>query len=436
MKKIIALLIALTMISSFLPTIAMAEEEIPGEFEVPQRLLKTQKEYDFDTTETSGSFEVVEFEDYGSVARHPASEMSLSAVAPTGTTTTVLETDIAILADDEGNSIIDGNGLLLYYHGDTLACTFGRTKSTGNFRLLDKDSGIPFEVGRWYHVRVEIRLKPEKLTLIVTDDNDTTSTYSCTSTFTSFKRSKLQPVASTAYDTEKVCVFYDNLKLYYMANLYTATATAYNYEGSETSFDAVDYIAPSFKITFSEAMKNTTETIGTGDDAINKAYLTADIKIYDEEDNEVPFTQSLDYDTKTICTIVPDVALTAKGNYRLVVSGAQATSGMICWNGEEEVESFEIPFTVSKKDLSIENVVEAFGAYSVTIRNKTLENQDAYIVIARYDGEKCVSVNTCPVTGDVDGVEYVITTENLGTEDAVILMAADGSFLTLDIWDR
>ena len=436
MKKIIALLIALTMISSFLPTIAMAEEEIPGEFEVHQEQLgEYKRNYDFETPETSGSFEVIETEDYGKIARHPASEMSLSGVAPKGTDTTIFETDIAILTDDEGNSIIDGKGLLLFYHGDAIKCAFGRYKSTGNFRLLDKDSGIPFEVGRWYHVRVEIRLKPGNLTLIVTDDNDIKHTYSCPSTFTSFERSKLQPVESTAYDTEKVCVFYDNFKLYYMANLYTATATAHNYEGNETSFDAVDYIAPSFKITFSEAMKYKEETVGEGEEAVVITDLDADVKIYDEEGEEVPFTGSLD-ETKTIYTIVPDVALTAKGNYRLVVSGALSSSGMICWNGEEKVESFEIPFTVSKKDLSIENVVEAFGAYSVTIRNKTFENQDAYIVIARYDGEKCVSVNTCPVTGDVDGVEYIITTENLGTEDAVILMAADGSFLTLDIWDR
>ena len=117
MKKIIALLIALTMISSFLPTVAMAEEDIPGESVDLQRLLKSLRDFDFETPETSAnSLEVIETEDYGKIARHPAGEVSLSAVAPTGTTNTVFETDIAILPDEEGNSVIDGNGLLLFYH--------------------------------------------------------------------------------------------------------------------------------------------------------------------------------------------------------------------------------------------------------------------------------------------------------------------------------
>lgn len=430
MKKIIALLIALTMISSFLPTVALAD--------APEIVVKTQRNYNFDDIPGPEAWTTADLGgDRGNVYRHPEAETTIYTTGnrPEGSTS-VIETYIGIIPDEEGNTW-EGNGsITFFYYGNKKAAGFARN-SSGYFAFMGSSTGVPMEIGRWYHVKLEVPQAPAVGKVTITDDEGNKYTYEKTSIYSDLYRASFS-VSSQGhvYTTDANLTFYDDFKLYYTAKPYTTTVTAYDRAGTETTIDDVDYVNPTIKVDFSEPMKNAAIE---GDE--ENLLLNADVKLLDEEGNEVPFTGTLDAATKKSYTIKPEGNLVAKANYKLVFDAALSTAGAKYWSGEEVLDTFEIPFTVSKKDLSIENVESVASgdtvSYNVTIRNKTGENKDAYIVVARYDGEKLVAITTCPVTGAADGVTYEnITLSNLGTEDAVILIDADGSFRTQDIWGK
>lgn len=431
MKKILALLIALTMISSFLPTVALAED-------VPEIVVKVQREYNFDDIPGPDSWATANLgDDHGYVYRHPESEVQFmsSGNRPAGSTA-VVETYIGVIPDAEGNTWEGTGGITFFYFGNTKSAGLTRS-STGYFTFMGSSTGVEMEIGRWYHVKLEVPQAPGVGKITITDDEGNVSTFSKTSIYSNLYRGSFSPSSQGhVYTTADNLTFYDDFRLYYTAKAYTVTAKAYDRADTETTLENVDYIDGSIELTFSEEMKST-EIEGDEENTL----LNGDVKLYDEDGNEVAFTGTLDAETGKIYTIVPQDTLTPKASYRIVVSDAVTAAGAGHFDGEEIVSSFEIPFTVSKKDLSIENVASSSAgdtiSYDVTIRNKTGEDKAAYIVIARYDGDKCVAVTTCPVSGAVDGVTYEnITLNNLGTEDAIILVDADGTFRTQDIWGK
>lgn len=427
MKRLIALLVALTMISTLLPMIASAEDMPYVE--------NVYRDYDFDNTTNSSLTLADDIGGHSKVAKHPnvtaaSSEVIMFSAVPSGSVT-VLETDIGVFGD-----VSDDAAMTFFQYrvspgtatSNRKAC-LGRN-SSGNFTFMGADSGIPMNIGEWYSVTLTVPQVSGTSTLTVADsEGNEVGTYTRTSSAPDLARATFSYLSSTSALNY---TYYDNFKVSYLVPPYTVTARAFDRNSIDTPITAVDYINPVIELVFSMAVKEES-LMFDGENAI---------KLLDQNGNEIPFTGALTADgAKKIYSITPDAGLIAKATYTIQGTGVLSSVDTGYWNGEEIADTFELEFTVSKKDFAIENVVSTVSdgdaVYDVTIRNKTGENQDAYIVVAKYNEEQLVSVTVEPVTGSTDGTEYEdITLANLGTTDSVYLMSADGTFKIIDIWNR
>ena len=426
MKRLIALLVALTMISTLLPMIASAEDMPYVE--------NVYRDYDFDNTTNSSLTLADDIGGHSKVAKHPnitvaSSEVIMFSAVPAGSVT-VLETDIGVFGD-----VSDDAAMTFFQYrvspgtatSNRKAC-LGRN-SSGNFTFMGSATTIPMNIGEWYHVTITVPQEGGTSTLTVVDSEGNDAEASKTSSAPNLARATFSYLSSTSALNY---TYYDNFKVSYLVPPYTVTARAFDRNSVETDLSVVDYINPVIELVFSMAIKEES-LMFDGENAI---------KLLDQNGNEIPFTGALTADgAKKIYSITPDAGLIAKATYTIQGTGVLSSVDTGYWNGEEITDTFELEFTVSKKDFAIEDVVSTVSdgdaIYDVTIRNKTGENQDAYIVVAKYDEEQLVSVTVEPVTGSTDGTEYEdITLANLGTTDSVYLMSADGTFKILDIWGR
>ncbi len=429
MKRLIALLVALTMISTLLPMIASAED-------MPY-VTTVYRDYDFDNTTNTSLTLADNIGGHAKVAKHPyvtaaASEVIMFSAVPAGSVT-VLETDIGIF-DEEGTVSDDASMTFFLYRvspgtqtANRKAC-LGRS-SSGYFTFMGATTDIPMNIGEWYHITITVPQEGGSSTLTVVDSEGNEAETSRTSSAPNLARATFSYSSSTSALNY---TYYDNFKVSYLVPPYTVTAEAFDRNGEATDIAEVDYINPEIDLVFSLPVDETS-LMFDGENTI---------KLLDQNGNSIPFTGALTEEgADKVYSIVPDVALTAKATYTIQGTGVLSSVGTGYWNGEEITDTFELEFTVSKKDFAIEDVASTVSdgdaVYDVTIRNKTGENQDAYIVVAKYDEEQLVSVTVEPVTGSDDGTEYEdITLTNLGTTDSVYLMSADGTFKIIDIWNR